>query len=288
MTTIVLSVPSFVPSTSDTFSLISPYLTHPATITGFGSLPTMPSSLGSIYCPNIQGAMQSSEAQALQLLTTQTAAIAPIASFLGASVDSLLPAVPGIGVAFSALLACNPDTLLNIFQSYFGGIPSLYSALNIPDLSDRQTMRYYLRAYMAVVSTAIQSAIATVTSDLSIPGMPTIPSMPTLSSIQSQLIANVPGASSMSQAILYLVNNNLPSSTLFSGLSFPGISAVFTPPSIPFPSINSIEPEVQENIINLTGTIQTSLLQPIVDFCTGTLSSYMGFGFSTVTFTVDV
>jgi len=297
MATVIISMPGLVPTYSDTYSLFVPYLTYPPTIKNIDALPSITSPVfPTINAPNIAGAMAASEGQAYQMLTTETNGIAPIASYLGSSVDSLIPSLPGLsGISFTDLLSVNPSALISAITAGLGNPLWLYAqyplfnTLNIPNISTLQTARSVVHQYTGVtVTTAIASAITTVTNDLGIPNMGALPTFPSMASIISQMIANIPGATSLPNAISIMMENGTPSIALFQNLSFPGFSSIFTAPSNVFPSISSLEIEIQEHLLNLINTLSTDMLQPILTFIQNTLSSYLSFTFSLVDVVITI
>jgi hypothetical protein len=285
-----ICVASPLPTIDSIMASFSPLLTFPPSVPALGLLlPTLPSPLFPRFRqPNLGLVLTAVELQAVQLLQTELSIIQPLVDFLGGSLSSLLPTIPGLGaLSLADLLAGDPGALISAVQSAITGgfahlwdfVPvPLFPNLNIPAVELPVTLVLIVSQYMLLLVESLVSLINSVTGGLHIGGMPAIPAIPTISDIEAAILAGVPGASSFADVVTAM-RGGLSLSALLAGLSFPGLPAM---PALPIPLIPSLKAPAIEFAVGMAAfysSLAVGLLTPILSFVEDTLASHLSFTF---------
>jgi hypothetical protein len=186
------------------------------------------------------------ELQQLQTMTTLTACLQPIASFLGGAIDDLVPGIP-IKVAIQ-----NGVT--------FPFLPNpMFSLFSIPEIELVEAVKAVMKGYMQTVMGVLIELIDDAVEQLELPGLPTIPTIPSDYSQLKDYILGLSGYSTLKEALLA---GWFPVQNLFQGISNP-------------------EVEIQNQLSAYMNDLLMLPLTIIVDFCNDVLS-VLGFSFPLV------
>lgn len=197
------------------------------------------------------------ELQQLQTMTTVSACLEPLASFLGGAIDDLMPTIPGTDISFTQVLSGNVDALYaGIKQAILDGVhfpfvpQPMFIKISNPEIEIAETVKAVMRGYIQTAISVITDLISQVVDQLELPGMPALPEIPTDIDSLKQFILDLSGLSSLMDV---LSMGWFPVPQLFSGISSP-------------------EVEIQNQLNIYMNNLLLLPLQIIVDFINNTLS----------------
>jgi len=197
------------------------------------------------------------ELQQLQTMTTISACLEPLASFLGGAIDDFMPTIPGTDIAFTQILSGDADTLYAAIKQavldevQFPFVPQpMFGKISNPELEVAETVKAVMRGYMQTAIGVITDLISQVVDQLELPGMPALPEIPTDFDSLKQFILDLSGLNTLGEV---LAAGWFPVPQLFSGISNPEI-------------------EIQNQLNIYMNNLLMLPLQIIVDFINSTLS----------------
>ena len=163
----------------------------------FAGLPSLRAQIFStVSHPALELHQIAQELQSHQLLTTMMALFKPVVSFLGISLDSILPKIPGTNLTLIDLLSITPEKLYSTIEDVVtkggsiiaGLIPStMYMAVDIPAIRTVAVAKLLIKDHLNVLTGVLTGLIKQVTDKLSVAGM-TIPTFPTLETIEGLVL----------------------------------------------------------------------------------------------------
>jgi hypothetical protein len=246
-------------------------------------------------CPNIETVTAIGELQSQQIMNTCMGMLTPLTGFLGVGLSGIIPTVPVLNAKLPDLLSGNPSDLLASVKAHIGsggsfpGIPSpLFPDMKIPEFESISVMINLIKSYIMQFPAFIYGLINQACGVLKFSSMPALPTMPSLASIQSSVVANIPGLPP-GASYLDAMKSGVPTNQMFN-ISMPGFPS---PPALPdplFPSIHYPEFEFYTGFSNVIDHYNIQSLQPCLDFCNNTLGGKIPFSFPSTcaTFTPTV
>jgi hypothetical protein len=237
------------------------------------TLPTLPNPLYPNYLhPNLQITIVVEELQTYQILTTMMAIIQPLASFLGATLSSILPTIVGTGLTLVDLLANQAANLYAAVSAaiqagegaLFSLVPNpIFPSYLHPEMALVVTVRLVIKQYMFALIGLMQSLISSATSIMKVANMVALPAIPTLSQLTGALFAVAGAGIATIDELLHAEAASLQS--LVASLSFPGLVLPVLP--IPLvPNFHAPDIEFTETLNIIYAQFATTVLQIIYNF----------------------
>lgn len=197
------------------------------------------------------------ELQQMQTLTTLSACLEPLASFLGGAIDDFMPKIPGTNISFTQILGGDPAALYAAIKQailngvHFPFVPTpMFQKLSIPEIEVAETVKAVMKGYMQSAISVITDLISQVVDQLELPGLPSLPVIPTDLASLKQYVLDTSGLPSLTDA---LAAGRFPVAQLFARISNPEI-------------------EIQNQLSIYMNNLLMLPLQIIVDFINDTLS----------------
>ena len=195
--------------------------------------------------------------QQLQIMTTITACLQPLVSFLGGAIDDFMPKIPGTDISFTQLIGGNVEVLYaSIKQAILNGVQfpflptPIFQKLSVPEIEIVETVKAVMKGYLQTAISIITDLISQVVDQLELPGLPALPTIPTDLPSLKQFILNISGFSTLEEVL---------------------VAGWFPVPNL-FPGISNIEIELQNQLSIFMSNLLLLPLQIIVDFINDTLS----------------
>jgi hypothetical protein len=285
MSSYELCVSTPLPTFSSLQSAISSLIAQRPPGLSIPSLPTMPSPLYSgIYNPSIYLNMVCAQLQITQLLDLILAMFMPIAKILEASLDDLLPKIPGLNINLIDLLSGDASAFIKKLEGVavstligFAGLPaSIYNHLISPAMSAVDSFQILIINYFAALVNTLTNLVNRVAKILS-GGTLSIPTVPDMGTIFNDyilpLLPNIPQIPrplylpDLGRLLALLGIPNIPNfQALLALVHIPGFSFDSTF-SVPFyVGLSMPEFEVVQMFKSFYANIITAPLQLILNF----------------------
>jgi hypothetical protein len=235
--------------------------------------------------------MVAAELQMNQLITTMMAMFTPVVSFLGLSLSSVIPDIPGLGINIMDLISGNiagaiqgvKDKIIELGSGVTSLWPSITlpwnQTLSIPDFEILQIVQTIVRDYTAGLMGILAGLIGDVVDELEIASMAALPMYPTKDQIMSGLELLTGTHDTLGLIEIIRATPELMKSAFDGVVATFGGTFSFSWPSVYMPDISCVEHEIQEGVKNVLGAGMTGLLQHVMDFIDSTLGSYLSFNF---------
>jgi hypothetical protein len=241
----------------------------------------LPSPLfGNVNIPHIELHTLSLELQALSIMSTINAILAPLLSIAGGSLDSFLPKIPGFpSLNLTSILS--GQGLVSAIAGLGGSftLPGfsnpLYPNLNIPGMAAVHSAQLLARQAINMAINIIPGLVAIVTDIMEIGGMMSIPTLPSIGSILGglmSLIPPMPNLSGIEAAAAALANGVVSLSAMAGGLSFPGLPSMPSLPSPLIPNLNIPAVDITMMMIHAAQNMALGPLSMIYGFVGGILN----------------
>jgi len=274
------------PDFNSLYALAASAMTFPP---GNISIPPLPGIPDPIYpgfnSINMEILQIVQQLQSFQLLTTFLSFLQPLVAFLGISLDSILPKIPGTNLTLLDLLALDPSVIYNAIKglpSLIGipGIPyPLYYSFDAPAIQIANAVQGIINGYMNTLIGVVTNLIGQVVSILSIGGLPTIPTVPSITDLQALIIPlalTIPEVRALLNR--YSLNELL-------ALALPLLGGFPVLPALPDPLIPSVNIPETNLMVGLGILYANLVMYPmtiIFDFIQNTLGHFISFSFPTV------
>jgi hypothetical protein len=255
------------------------------------TLPSLPNPIyGNLKIPNVELLQIIQELQSYQFMTTFMSFLTPLTSFLGLSLDAILPKIPGTDLTLLDLMALIPNKISTAIQqalAHFGpgifpALPvPLYYAVNIPSIQVTTAVKMAIKGYMNTLILLVESLINKVIGKLHLPGLPTIPVVPTMDVIMGMILGSIPTFPTSITALL----NKYSLNALLARVVIPGFPAFPALPEPLIPKLNMPEINLMEGINILYTNLLALPMTIMMDFCMRVLTM-IGFSFPTICITI--
>jgi hypothetical protein len=283
----ILCADTPVPTFDSLYSALVPYLTLPDFKFTIPPLPALPNPvMPEITCDKYSLVQIAQQLQSYQYMITFESILKPITSYLGMSLDSILPKITGTSITLIDLLSLDATLIYNeiklalINKVKFPLVPDpLFKQITAPDIQLNLTVKMIINDYLNSLSLIVESLIEKVTDKLKLPGLPKLPKIPTVEDLISLIMSKIPGYPSIFDLFIEIPNFNI--GLLLSKITINPFPALPAFPSPLVPTIMMPEVEFNEGLVLMYTNFSNYILSIIVNFCNKTIS-FLGFSFPTI------